>query len=212
MPFPEEPLSESLRGVEDLSLKFSIDIDVKVSEHDAPNKQELTEILIQKATYIGKSINIYCPGRRQWLYVVAVDCYSRNGNPTKALPLVIKNVMQAAGSKSGQIGFALLTGLSQTETKEALKNCQVKLEDFDALVCNSGSEVYYPWRDLIIDEDYEAHIEYRWPGENVKLIVTRLAKIEDGAENDVMQQINQCSSQCFSYRIKQGKKVRRSFI
>ncbi|CAI9778176.1 unnamed protein product [Fraxinus pennsylvanica] len=181
MPIPEEPLSESLRGVEDLSLKFSIDIDVKVSEHDAPNKEELTDILIQKASSIGKSINIYCPGRRQWLYVVAVDCYSRNGSPTKALPLVIKNVMQAARSKSGQIGFVLLTGLSLTETNEVLKSCQVKLEDFDALVCNSGSEIS---------------------------IVTRLVKIEDGAEDDVMQQINQCGYLCFSYRIKQGEKTR----
>ncbi|KAL2490182.1 putative sucrose-phosphate synthase 4 [Abeliophyllum distichum] len=65
MPIPEEPLSESLRGVEDLSLKFSIDIDVNVGELDAPNKQELPEILIQKATSNGKSTNIYCPGRRQ---------------------------------------------------------------------------------------------------------------------------------------------------
>ncbi|KAL2499384.1 putative sucrose-phosphate synthase 4 [Abeliophyllum distichum] len=208
MPIPEEPLSESLRGVEDLSLKFSIDIDVKVGELDAPNKQELPEILIQKATSNGKSTNIYCPGRRQWLYVVSVDCYSRNGSITKALPLVIKNVMQAAGSKSGQIGFVLLTGLSLIEIKEALKSCPVKLEDFDALVCNSGSEMYYPWRDLIIDEDYEAHIEYRWPGENVKSIVMRLAKIEDGVENDFMQLINQGSSRCYSYSIKLGAKSR----
>ncbi|KAL2467557.1 putative sucrose-phosphate synthase 4 [Forsythia ovata] len=208
MPIPEEPLSESLRGVEDLSLKFSIDIDVKVGELDAPNKQELTDILIQKATSIGKSTNIYCPGRRQWLYVVSVDCYSRNGSTTKALPLVIKNLMQAAGTKSGQIGFVLLTGLSLIEIKEALKSCQVKLEDFDALVCKSGSEMYYPWRDLIVDEDYEAHIEYRWPGENIKSIVMRLAKIEDGAENDFMQLINQCSSRCYSYSIKLGAKAR----
>lgn len=202
MPISEEPLSESLRGVEDLSLKFSIDVDVKANgepESAASSQQKIIDmILLQKATSAGKSINIYCPGRRQRLYAIAVDSYNSNGSPTKELPLIIKNVIQASGSG---IGFVLLTGMSLPETKEMLGSA-VKLEDFDALVCSSGSEMCYPWRDLVLDQDYESHIEHRWPGENVKSIVTRLASVEN---DDV--QLSRCGSRYYSYSIRPGAKV-----
>ncbi|PIN11626.1 Glycosyltransferase [Handroanthus impetiginosus] len=211
IPMPEEPLTESLRGLEDLSLKFSVDIDVKANgELDkARSQQKVIDILLQKTTTSGKSVNTYCPGRRQWLYVIAIDSYNCNGCPTEALPLIIKNVMQVGGAEPSQIGFVLLTGLSLLETKDMLTSCEVKLEHFDALGCSSGSEIYYPWRDLVVDEDYESHIEYRWPGENVKSMVMRLAKIENGADDDEMQ-LSRCSSRCFSYSIKPGGKTRKS--
>ncbi|KAH6833965.1 Sucrose-phosphate synthase family protein [Perilla frutescens var. hirtella] len=204
MPIPEEPLSESLRGVEDLSLKFSIDVDVKANGEPDPaasSQQKIIDVLLKKATSVRKSVNIYCPGRRQRLYVIAVDSYNSNGCPAEELPLIIKNVMQVSGSKSSEIGFVLSTGLSLQETKEMLgSSSHVKLEDFDALVCSSGSEMCYPWRDLAVDEDYESHVEYRWPGENVRSIVTRLA-------NDV--QLSRCSSRCYSYSIKSGAKAQK---
>ncbi|GFQ05797.1 probable sucrose-phosphate synthase 4 [Phtheirospermum japonicum] len=213
-PFPEEPLSESLRGVEDLSLKFSVDVDVKANgELDASSSQQkVINILLQKSSSNGKSMrNIYCPGRRQWLHVIAVDCYnSEGGGPTEALNLIIKNVMQVASAKSSKIGFVLLTGMSVMETKDMLSNCQVQIEQFDALVCSSGSEMYYPWRDLVMDEEYEAHIEHRWPGENVNSVVMRLSKIgnKDENENGNMQ-LYQCSSQYYSYSIKTGATTRK---
>lgn len=210
MPIPEEPLSESLRGVEDISLKFSIDVDVKShgeSDPAASSQQKIIDILLQKATSVGKPVKMYCPGRRQWLYVIAVDGYRSDGSPAEELPLIIKNVMQVSGSKSTEIGYVLLTGLSLQETKAMLgSDCQIKLEDFDALVCSSGSEMCYPWRDSVVDEDYESHVEYRWSGENVKSIVTRLANVENTAENDDVQ-LSQCSSRCYSYSIKPGAKV-----
>lgn len=207
MAIPEEPPSESLRGIEDLSLKFSFDIDVNaIGELDsaANHQQRIIDILLQKTSCNGKSGNVYGPGRRQWLYVIAVD-----ESPFDALPVIIRNVMQVSGSKCSQIGIVLLTGLSLEETKEMLgRNSQVKLEDFDALVCSSGSEMCYPWRDLVADEDYNSHIEYRWPGENVKSMITRLAKIEnDTTENDDMKLSQYCSRCCYSYSIKQGAKV-----
>ena len=71
----------------------------------------------------------------------------------------------------------LLTGLSLQETIETLNSFNVNMEGFDALVCNSGSEMYYPWKDMMADADYEAHLEYRWPGENIRSIVTRLSRL-----------------------------------
>ncbi|TYH18394.1 hypothetical protein ES288_A05G267300v1 [Gossypium darwinii] len=83
------------------------------------------------------------------------------------------------------------------------------LEDFDALVCNSGSEMYYPWKDMVADTDYEAHMAYRWPGENVRSMAMRLARTEDGAEDDITEYVAACSSRCYSYSIKPGAKTRR---
>ncbi|KAL0351245.1 UNVERIFIED_CONTAM: putative sucrose-phosphate synthase 4 [Sesamum calycinum] len=178
---PEEPLSESLRGIEDLSLKFSIDVDVKANgELDvASSEQKVIDVLLQKAT-----------------------CKEKTGQYL----LSREKAMAVGGSKSSQIGFVLLTGLSLPETKDMLTNCQVNLEHFDALVCSSGSDMYYPWRDLEVDEDHESHIGYRWPGENIKSMVVRLAQIENGPENDDMQP-SECSSRCYSYSIKPGAKI-----
>ncbi|KAK4708831.1 hypothetical protein R3W88_029756 [Solanum pinnatisectum] len=210
-PAPEEPMSESLRDVEDLSLKFSIDVDFKANgELDMARRQhELVEILSRKANSISKPIVSNSPGRRQVLYVVATDCYNSNGSPTETLSLTVKNIMQVARSRSSQIGLVFLTGLSLQETKEVVNSCPTNLEDFDALICSSGSEIYYPWKDLGLDDDYEAHIEYRWPGENITSAVMRLGKIEEGSEHDIAQCSSASSFQCYSYSIKPGAGVRK---
>ena len=31
----------------------------------------------------------------------------------------------------------------------------MNLKEFDTFVCNSGREIYYTWRDLVSDLDYE---------------------------------------------------------
>ncbi|XP_059637446.1 sucrose-phosphate synthase 4 isoform X2 [Cornus florida] len=210
MPALEEPMSDSLRDIEDLSLKFSIDGDFKPNgDLDAAARQkEIIETLTRVATSNGNSSINYCPGRRQGLFIIATDCYYSNGVCTETLPLIIKNVMKAVASP-GRIGFILLTGLTLQETKEALKCSQVKLEDFDAMVCSSGSEIYYPWKDLMADMDYESHVEYRWPRENVRSVIIRLARVEDGAEDDIVEYVDANSSRCYSYSIKPGAKIRR---
>ncbi|RVW74974.1 putative sucrose-phosphate synthase 4 [Vitis vinifera] len=189
IPSIEEPMSDSLRDLEDLSLKFSVDGDFKLNgELDAATRQkELIEALTRMASSNGNSSVSYHSGRRQGLFVIAADCYDSNGDCTERLPAIIKNVMKSTSSGLNLIGFVLLTGLSLQEILEKLRCCQVNLEEIDALVCNSGSEIYYPWRDLIADLEYEAHVEYRWPGENVRSVVTRLARGEGGAEDDIVE-------------------------
>ncbi|CAH9126731.1 unnamed protein product [Cuscuta epithymum] len=212
VPATEEPMTESLCGVEDFSLNFSIDADLKLNRDvDMDNrKQELINVLTRKQSLNPKLSISYFPGRRQALYVVAVDCYDNMGNASEILSLIINNVNQIRGSKSSQTGLVLMTGMSLHEMKEAIKNSQANLEDFDAIACNSGSEMYYPWRDMVLDEDYEMHIEYRWPCENVKSVMTRLAKVDaSGTDSDDMTCISPSSSRCYTYIIKAGTKTRR---
>ncbi|XP_050254310.1 sucrose-phosphate synthase 4 [Quercus robur] len=214
MPIPEEPMSDSLKEVEDLSLRFSIEGDTKINgELDAATRQkELIEAITRMASSKGNNPSAnYYPGRRQWLFVIATDCYNSTGDCTETLSATIKNVMKAASSGIGlgRIGFVLSTSLNLQETIEALKCCQVNIEDFDALVCKSGSEMYYPWRDMVADVDYESHVEYRWPGDNVRSMVTRLARIEGEAEDDIMEYVSAGSSRCYSYSVKPGAKTRK---
>jgi sucrose-phosphate synthase len=212
MPIPEELMSDSLKEVEDLSLRFSIEGDTKINgELDAATRQkELIEAITRMASSKGNPSANYCPGRRQWLFVIATDCYNSAGECTETFQATIKNVVKAASSGLGlgRIGFVLSTSLNLQETIEALKCCQVKIEDFDALVCRSGSEMYYPWRDMVADVDYEAHVEYRWPSENVRSMVTRLARIEGEVEDDIMEYMGAGSSRCYSYSVRPGAKVR----
>ncbi|KAJ8759565.1 hypothetical protein K2173_007192 [Erythroxylum novogranatense] len=205
-PILEEPMSDSLRDVEDLSLRFSIEGDSKLNgELDAASRQKkLIEAITQMASSNGGATVAYSPGRRQILFVIAVDCYSCNGQITEKFQEIIKNVMKAAGLSLGlnRTGFVLMSGSSLQETTQALSNCPVNIEDFDAIVCNSGSELYYPWRDMVPDAAYEAHLEYRWPGENVGSTVTRLARKEDGPEDEIVEYSKACSSRCYSCSIK----------
>ncbi|XP_031255492.1 disease resistance protein RPS4-like [Pistacia vera] len=213
MKVPEEQMSDSLKDVEDLSLKVSIEGDFKLNgELDAATRQKkLIEAIIQKASFNGSASVTHSPGRRQTLFVIAADCYDSNGNITEKFQTTIKNVMKAAGLSIGlgKVGFILVTGSSLQETMEAIKSCPVNIEDFDAIICNSGSELYYPWRDNVADLDYEAHVEYKWPGENVRSMVIRLARTEAGDEDDdIAEYVDACSSRCYSYSIKPGAKVR----
>lgn len=215
MPIPEEPMSDSLKDVEDLSLRFSVDLEFKSSSDHldaaATRQKELVEAITRSrmASSNGSAGAAYSPGRRQRLFVIATDCYAdRDFAPT--LRSIIANVMEVASSLLG-VGFALLTGSTLEETLEALKRCQVNVEDFDALICRSGTEMYYPWVDLVSDADYASHIEYRWPGENVRSMVTRLAKAEGAPEGEIIEYAGQSSNRCYSYNLKHGAKVRKIF-
>ncbi|XP_057453886.1 sucrose-phosphate synthase 4 [Lotus japonicus] len=212
-PITEEPISDSLRDVEDLSLRFSIEGDSKLNGEVDPEarQKKIIEAITRRVSSTGNSNASYFPGRRQRLVAVAADCYDSDGNGTEDFPAILKNVMKAAqsGISSGRVGVVLLTSLSLQETIEALNSFQVKIEEFDALVCNSGSEMYFPQKDLMADVDYEAHVEYAWPGENIRSVVTRISRFEEGEENDIVEYASACNSRCYSYIVKPGAMIRK---
>ncbi|XXG86989.1 hypothetical protein AAC387_Pa11g1786 [Persea americana] len=211
-PHAEEPLSDSLRDVEDLSIRVSVDSDLKINgDLDSIARQKaVVEALTRRRLRPEQPIAPdYSPGRRRRLFAIAADCYGADGGfSVGGLSSVVRGVMEAGGS--AQTGFVFLTGSTLAEAIEALRSCHVSIENFDAVVCGSGSEMYYPWRDLVADGDYGAHVEYRWPGENVKSIMPRLAKMDGGDEDDAAEEKQACNSLCNAYAVKAGAKVRRT--
>lgn len=211
MKVPEELTSDSLRDVDDISLRFSTEGDFTLNgELDAGTRQKkLVDAISQMSSMKGRPSAIYSPGRRQMLFVVAVDSYDDNGNIKANLDDIIKNVMEAADltSGKGKIGFVLASGSSFQEVVEITQKKLINLEDFDAIVCNSGSEIYYPWRDMMVDADYETHVEYKWPGESIRSVILRLTCTEPATEDDITEYASACSTRCYAISVKQGVKV-----
>lgn len=211
-------MSDSLKDVEDLSLRFSVELgDFNKSNIDqlmdaTTRQKELIDAIAKSRISSNSKASgaTFSPGRRQRLFVIATDCYGANGDFAPSLQPVITTVMKAASSLSlgvGRIGLVLVTGSTLAETVEALKRSQVNVEELDALACRSGSEMYYPWMDLVSDADYESHIEYRWPGETLRSAAARLARAEGAAEDDIHECAGATSNRCYSYDVKPGSKV-----
>ncbi|ONK77376.1 uncharacterized protein A4U43_C02F5880 [Asparagus officinalis] len=199
-PRVEEPMSDSLQNIDDLSIQFSIDgADINTALLEAFHRRNPQPV-------------DYCssPCRRQNIYVIATDCYDSNGEILMCdLSSVIGEVMRACG-QDGHNGFVFSTGCTIGEAIEALRCCKVEPGAFDALICSSGSEVYYPWKDLITDEDYSAHLEYRWSGEHVKSSVMRFAKIDGAIEEDsLIVDEGAGSCHCYAYSLRPGAKARK---
>uniref|UniRef100_A0A0A8XTH7 Sucrose phosphatase-like domain-containing protein n=1 Tax=Arundo donax TaxID=35708 RepID=A0A0A8XTH7_ARUDO len=57
--------------------------------------------------------------------------------------------------------------------------------DFDAFICNSGSDIYYPSQSsdmssnsrvtFVLEHNYRSHIEYRWGGEGLRKYLVKWA-------------------------------------
>ncbi|XP_068651934.1 sucrose-phosphate synthase 4 isoform X2 [Aristolochia californica] len=213
----EEPMSDSLKDVDDLSIKFSVDMDVKMNGDVDPTTRQraVIDALARRKHQSENTMNSepnFCPGRRQRLFVIAADCYKIDGGYSDEVQRIIHSVMTAGRSRppTGRTGYVFLTGSTLAEVHEVLKTCHVEVEDFDALICCSGSEVYYPWKDLTVDVEYGALVEHKWPGENVHSVIPRLARVDDAAEDDILADDGEASSsRCYAYSVKPGAKVRR---
>ncbi|XP_042485775.1 probable sucrose-phosphate synthase 3 [Macadamia integrifolia] len=162
--------------------------------------------------------------RRKRLIVMAIDCYNSNGDPDSKMLQVIQEVFKAVRSDpqaSRFSGFALSTAMPVSETVEFLKSGKIQAIEFDALICGSGSEIYYPAiytednGKLYPDPDYTSHIDYRWGNEGLKKTVWKLMNSDGGGDtsNDSSSPIQEDeksgNSHCVSYLIKDHTKVKR---
>nr|MCH1923045.1 hypothetical protein [Shewanella ferrihydritica] len=77
----------------------------------------------------------------------------------------------------------LSTAMPLPETLKLLQLGKIPPTDFDALICGSGSEVYYPSTAQCVDaggrlrpdQDYLLHINHRWSHDGAKQTIAKLA-------------------------------------
>lgn len=224
---------DSLRDIQDLSLnlKFSLDgdkieegitfdnaLDTEENSGNGKNKLENATLAWSKRTISGtqKPDQNISTGkfpamrRRTQIFVIAVDSDSNSD-----FLEIIKKVVETArkGKSAGFIGIILSTALTISEVHSLLASGGLSPLDFDAFICNSGSELYYPSSGtedvpglpFVVDLDYHSHTEYRWGGEGLrKTLVRWAASINDKMPEEgkiVEEDESRSTAHCYAFKV-----------
>ncbi|XP_061350177.1 probable sucrose-phosphate synthase 3 [Gastrolobium bilobum] len=229
-----ESFDDSLMDVQDMSLRLSIDADLAAASSGTDTQDQVKRVLSKMRkpdlgsndTDGGNKLPDNVTGkypllrRRRRLIVIALDFYDNNGAPDKKMIQIVQRIIKAVqlDHQTARVsGFALSTAMPMKEIIELLKSGNIQVNDFDAIICSSGSEVYYPGTytedgKLLPDPDYTAHIDYRWGYEGLKKTLWNLMKTSEGEEkpsSPVEEDLKSSNAHCISYKIKDLAKARK---
>lgn len=234
---------DSLRDIHDISLnlKFSLDgersgstgndnaLDSEGNASDRKSKIENAVLMFSKgllkeprkagtADQHQGAVKFPSVRRRKHLFVISVDYDTADG-----LLDIIRKTFDAVDKEKteGSIGFILSTSLTITEIHSFLVSGGFSPNDFDAFICNSGSDLYYSTLNpedgpYVVDFYYHSHIEYRWGGEGLrKTLVRWVSQLTDKkAENGekIVTAAEQLSTNyCYTFTVQNPGKVSFSF-
>jgi len=227
---------DSLRDIQDISLnlKLSLDgekvgesgsLDIDAEENTADSKSDLEKAVskFSKGLRVTQKVGSYekpdqstnisklpLLRRRKHVFVIAVD-----SDTVTDFVDIIKNIFEAVREDrmSGSIGFILSTALTISEVHSIITLGGMLPTDFDAYICNSGSDLYYPSPTpdpselpYAIDLDYHSQIEYRWGGEGLRKTLVRWAtsvvdKKGEGEEQVVIEDEQRSSNYCCAFKV-----------
>lgn len=156
------------------------------------------------------------------VFIIAIDSYDVIGKPHKNMLEVIQGIIKHVKAELSMHGpgFILSTAMRLSEMIELLNLGGVHLYEFDALICGSGSEIYYPdvYADhasnglsrsqFCIDHDYALHIDHRWGRDGVRKTMARF--MASGVDNVLdtqrplpLEEDEACSNDhCLAYKVK----------
>ncbi|RCV37695.1 hypothetical protein SETIT_8G083400v2 [Setaria italica] len=207
-----DSLSDSLRG---LSISIDASHDLKASGDsaaaimDALRRRRRSNV--DRPAGSPRAAAGFAPGRRKSLLVLAADCYGDDGAPdAEKLEKAVDMALSACAAAGGRLGCVLATGMTVAEAAAALRACGADPAAFDALVCSSGAELCYPWKEeLAADEEYAGHVSFRWPGGHVRAAVPRLGKADGAQEAGLAVDDTACSVHCHAYAAAGASKVKK---
>ncbi|KAH0451070.1 hypothetical protein IEQ34_021762 [Dendrobium chrysotoxum] len=238
-----ESPGDSLRDIQDISLNLKLSIEGDKTEESgnldtldseesiADRKTKLEKAVLKLSKGVSKVTQKAGSGekhdqsssasklpalrRRKHVFVIAVDFDSE----TSVIEIILK-IFEAVHKEriSGSIGFVLSTALTISEIYSLLMAGGIAATDFDAFICNSGSDLYYPFSDLEdsinssdlpfeLDLDYHSQIEYRWGGEGLRRTLLRWAASiidKNGAKEEqaVVEDEDRSSNYCHAFKLK----------
>lgn len=224
----DESFNDSLKDVQDMSLRLSIDGDLSGASGGADMQDQVKRVLSKMKKPDSVALNELPDNttgkypllrRRRRLIVIAVDSYDSNGVPDKNMIKIVQKIIKAVqlDPQTARVsGFALSTAMPILETMKFLKSGNIQVNDFDALICSSGSQVYYPGTHtedgkLVPDPDYAAHIDYRWGCEGLKKTIWHLMNTAEGegkSSSPIKEDLKSSNDHCISYKINDLSKVR----
>ncbi|KAH7659962.1 Sucrose-phosphate synthase plant protein [Dioscorea alata] len=240
---PESP-GDSWRDIKDISLNLKLSIDgertgenatldniVDSEESSAERNTKLERTLVKASKGLVRSVNkvglvdrteeninsskLPMLRRRKHIFVIAVD-----DNTDTDLIKTIKQIFDATSEErmSGSVGYVLSSALTISEVHSIIVSGGIPATDFDAFICNSGSELYYPSSnsdDLLssselpyeLDADYHSQIEYRWGGDGLRKTLIRWAGSivntnGDSEEKVVTEDEQRSAAYCYAFRVK----------
>ncbi|CAN1146695.1 Probable sucrose-phosphate synthase 1 [Linum perenne] len=226
---------DSLRDINDISLnlKFSMDGDKNGDNYPesegntGDNKSKLENAVLAWSRGVPKesrksgntdkgeqSQSSVFPAlrRRKHIFVIAVDCDS-----ISSMIEITRKIFEAVAKESaqGSIGFILSTSMTITETESFLASGGFNARDFDAFICNSGSELYYSTPSsedspFVVDFYYHSHIEYRWGGEGLRKTLVRWAssvtdKKAESEEKIIIPSEQLSTNYCYAFKVQSQK-------
>ncbi|MCO5610976.1 hypothetical protein L7F22_065224 [Adiantum nelumboides] len=186
--------------------------------------------------YSNGSNLVHADGKGFWqrkmkkVIIVAIDSYDTCGKPDRKMLEAIQEIIKHVKAESPihGPGFILSTAMRLSEMLELLNLGGLHLFEFDALICGSGSEIYYPdvYADhastglsksqFCIDQDYAMHIDHRWGREGVRKTMARflVSDVDNvlGTQRPLpMEEDEACANEhCLAYKVKdpsQGLRV-----
>ena len=214
---------DSLRDVHDISLNLKLSLDSEKSGSKEGNSNIVRRHLedaVQKlsssvsaSSVEGLSENVRWPSLRgrKHIIVIAVDSVQ-----DADFLQVVKNIFEASsnGRLSCSVGFVLSTSKSISEIHALLISGGIETSDFDAFICNSGSDLCYPSSSpedmlspaelpFMVDLDYHSQIEYRWGGEGLRKTLIRWAaeKNNESGQNVFVEDEECSSTYCISFKV-----------
>lgn len=245
-----ESQSDSLRDVQDISLRLSVDGNTSISnagdlERLLRNQagkthgfEDVKPLTTKQRTVSGRLESLHEEGfgsvtgaykalplkRRRRLVIIAVDGYDLTTNkPSSAFVSQIQSIVKAIQSDLNirvKPGLIISSALTKSEIVEMLNSAGLSPMEFDALICSSGSEVYYPPSgaddstkdDLLADKDYSAHIDYRWGYDGLRKTMARLNSSDaESANKDsklLVEDTASCNPHCLAYTVTNPELVR----
>lgn len=233
-------LNDSLKDVHDMSLRLSVDdkasltgsLDPVASSSGEPDVQDQVKRVLSKIkkpeTNSKENEGVKLENvpskypilrRRHRLVVLILDCYDSNGLPEKKMAQIIQDIFKAVRLDTQNAkftGFAISTAMPVSETMEFLKSAKIQVNEFDALICGSGSEVYYPGTytaedgKLFADPDYASHIAFHWGYEGLKKTIWKLMNPEGEQKSPCAEEDAKSSNaHCVAYFVKELSKAKK---
>ncbi|XP_042486503.1 probable sucrose-phosphate synthase 1 [Macadamia integrifolia] len=238
---------DSLRDIQDISLNLKLSLDGEKNEDSATLDSALDseETFAHRKSKLENAVLTWSKGvlretnkagniekadqntmvskfpalrMRKHIFVIAVD-----SDTSTELLEYIQKVFKAAGMAraSGSVGFILSTALTISEIQTLLLSGGLSATDFDAFICNSGSEIYYPSSSseglpsefpFVVDSDYYLHIEYRWDGDWLRKTLVRWAasvvdKKGKNEEQIFTEDEQRSTSYCYAFNVKNTASV-----
>ncbi|CDY35815.1 BnaC09g37470D [Brassica napus] len=152
--------------------------------------------------------------RRKFIVVIALD-FDGERDTLEATRRIQEAVEKERAE--GTVGFILSTSLTISEIQSFLVSGGLNPNDFDAFVCNSGSDLYYTSVNsedgpFVVDFYYHSHVEYRWGGEGLRKTLIRWASSvnEKKSENDeqiVTLAEHLSTDYCYTFAVKKPAAV-----